>query len=334
MRLGARSRGKQIAVVSVLGAAVVSGCAMSFADESLNGTGILFGTGGGSTSIVDGGRAAPDARGGPVLNALCGTECRATGCFTCNSPDDPLSCVMDAGLPGTGGASVGSGGAGASGHPSTGSGGAGGSLLPDGGRRDATTHGVDAGDASREASLDSGRDASDATPGSDASDGALGPSNPLDSGRGPGDGDPELGANLYCGRRSLVDGSQKSTLIVPVCVPADKCTLGDPYPCTGTSCKCPSGTACTVTVVPGDGGNSVRGTTYCAVPGPGRANEACTSANPCAAGYFCSESRHVCLKMCSTDTVGASACAPGRCQHAEGFPENWGVCVGAVPAAR
>jgi hypothetical protein len=146
-------------------------------------------------------------------------------------------------------------------------------------------------------------------------------------------GGEDSGSNLYCGQRSLIDGSQRSTLRVPVCVLADRCDLSEPYPCTGNSCQCLDGTACTVVVVPGDGGNSVRGTTVCAPPGQGRANEPCNPATPCAAGYFCSESRGVCLKICSTDGFGAT-CAPGRCQRAEGFPETWGVCVGAVPAAK
>jgi hypothetical protein len=90
---------------------------------------------------------------------------------------------------------------------------------------------------------------------------------------------------------------------------------------------------CTVKVIQGDGGNTVHGTTICAVPGKGRANEPCDSAKPCAAGYFCSESRGVCLKMCRADGHDTS-CAPGHCQQTYGFPEPWGVCVGAAPAAK
>jgi hypothetical protein len=146
-------------------------------------------------------------------------------------------------------------------------------------------------------------------------------------------GGEDSGPNLYCGQRSLIDGSQRSTLRVPVCVLADRCNLRETYPCTGNSCQCLNGTACTVVVVPGDGGSAVRATTVCAVPGKGRANEPCSSANPCAAGYFCSVSSKTCLKICNTGGPGAE-CAPGYCQGPAGFPDNWGVCVGAVPAAK
>lgn len=151
-----------------------------------------------------------------------------------------------------------------------------------------------------------------------------------------GGGDPksaDSGSNLYCGQRALVDGSQKPTLTVPVCVPADRCTLGGPYPCTGSSCQCQNGAVCTVTVIPGDGGGSVRGTTACAMPGKGRTGEHCSPSSPCAAGYFCSASQSVCLKLCRTDGSGAT-CDPGMCQFAAGFPDKWGVCVGPTPAAR
>jgi hypothetical protein len=144
-----------------------------------------------------------------------------------------------------------------------------------------------------------------------------------------GGADHDSGTNLYCGERTLIDAVHGSTIKVPVCVPADRCTLGQPYPCTGSSCFCPQGTACTVTVIHGDGGDAVRGTTVCAPVGSGRSGERC----PCAAGYFCSVSTALCSKICRTDVPDAG-CSPGRCQGAAGFPDKWGICVGPPPAAK
>jgi hypothetical protein len=124
---------------------------------------------------------------------------------------------------------------------------------------------------------------------------------------------------------------------VPVCVTAVPCNLKDPYPCPDDSCTCPPGTACTVKVLPGDGGsaNEIKGTTACDAPGKGRTGDRCSAggSSACAAGYFCSEAAGVCLKVCSTDGYG-SPCTPGKCQATAGFPSGWGVCVGPTPAAK
>ncbi len=131
----------------------------------------------------------------------------------------------------------------------------------------------------------------------------------------------------YCAERPLRDAvsnaipkgstDSSSTLLIPVCVPAENCDLGAPYPCTsGTQCACASGTACLV--VRSDG------TTTCAVPGAGKVGDAC----PCAWGHVCSAAKNQCLKLCYTR--GAASCGDGRCQSATELPDGWGVCVGST----
>ncbi|MET0795648.1 MAG: hypothetical protein ABW061_29290, partial [Polyangiaceae bacterium] len=132
----------------------------------------------------------------------------------------------------------------------------------------------------------------------------------------------------YCAERSLRDavinalptGSTdvSSRLLIPVCVPAENCDLGAPFPCTeGTQCACKSGTACLV--VRSDG------TTTCAVPGAGKVGDAC----PCAWGHVCSAATNQCLQLCYTR--GPASCGNGKCQSASELPDGWGVCVGATP---
>jgi hypothetical protein len=134
----------------------------------------------------------------------------------------------------------------------------------------------------------------------------------------------------YCADRALRDavinalpkGSSdiSKTLSIPVCVPAENCDLGAPYPCTtGTQCACEAGTACLV--VRSDG------TTTCAVPGAGKVGDPC----PCAWGHVCSAATNQCLQLCYTPS--APSCGDGgRCQSASELPDGWGVCVGATPS--
>ncbi len=137
-------------------------------------------------------------------------------------------------------------------------------------------------------------------------------------------------AGKYCAERPLRDAvtnalakdstDTSSTLMIPVCVPAENCDLSAPYPCTdGTQCACKTGTACLV--VRSDG------TTTCAVPGNGKVGEAC----PCAWGHVCSAATNQCLQLCYTR--GTPSCGTGKCQSASELPEGWGVCVGATPSA-
>ena len=131
----------------------------------------------------------------------------------------------------------------------------------------------------------------------------------------------------YCAVRPLRDATvnalprtatdSPSRLSIPVCVPAENCDLGTPYPCAaGTACACQSGTACMV--VRSDG------TTTCAVPGIGKAGDAC----PCAWGHVCSAATNQCLKLCFTRD--ATSCGDGKCQSSSELPSGWGVCVGST----
>jgi len=129
----------------------------------------------------------------------------------------------------------------------------------------------------------------------------------------------------YCAERPLRDaitnasteGAANISLVVPVCVHAENCDLGAPYPCPkGSECACKSGTACVV-VRPD-------GTTTCAVPGTGTVGQAC----PCAWGHVCSAATGQCLKLCYTRDSGT--CGDGRCQSAAELPDGWGVCIGAA----
>lgn len=122
----------------------------------------------------------------------------------------------------------------------------------------------------------------------------------------------ECATGTFCAERALKAG--QTALSVPVCVPADDCSLDEPYPCpSGKLCKCKAGTACAV--VKDDG------TTSCVAPGEGRAGEAC----PCAAGYLCSKSTNTCLKLCST-TAADPQCGTGKCLAVAGLPDGFGVC--------
>lgn len=131
----------------------------------------------------------------------------------------------------------------------------------------------------------------------------------------------------YCAERPMRDAlinalpkdstDTSSTLLIPVCVPAENCDLSEPYPCTaGAQCACKDNTACLV--VRSDG------TTTCAVPGAGKVGDAC----PCAWGHVCSAATNRCLQLCYTR--GAETCGDGICQSASALPDGWGVCVGST----
>ena len=129
----------------------------------------------------------------------------------------------------------------------------------------------------------------------------------------------------YCAERPMRDSISNAsstgsdTLMIPVCVHAENCDLGTPYPCpAGRECACKSGTACLVV--------RADGTTTCAVPGAGKAGESC----PCAWGHVCSAATNECLQLCYTRD--SDTCGSGRCQAASELPEGWGVCVGGSPS--
>lgn len=128
-------------------------------------------------------------------------------------------------------------------------------------------------------------------------------------------GDPaSCAGKTYCAERPLkTELAGETPLGVPVCVPADECSLNEPYPCpAGKQCTCKEGTACMVVK---------DGITSCVPPGPGRAGDAC----PCAAGYVCSKSAETCLKLCSTGASTAE-CGTGKCQSVAYLPSGFGVC--------
>ena len=136
-------------------------------------------------------------------------------------------------------------------------------------------------------------------------------------------------SGTYCADRPMRDrttnllpkgpSNNSASLLIPVCVHAENCDLSAPYPCPrGSDCACKSGTACLV--VRSDG------TTTCAVPGTGKAGEAC----PCAWGNICSAATSQCLKLCLTRD--SQSCGDGKCQSASELPDGWGVCVGTMPA--
>ncbi len=122
----------------------------------------------------------------------------------------------------------------------------------------------------------------------------------------------------YCATRPLREPTAglTSAHLVPVCVSADNCDLGEPSPCPASRiCTCSTGSACSVV--------RADGTTSCVAPGKGLPGDAC----PCAAGHLCSQGSGSCLKLCRT-TDPNPGCGLGRCQSAGGLPANYGVCVG------
>jgi len=126
----------------------------------------------------------------------------------------------------------------------------------------------------------------------------------------------------FCAERPLrkaeADTSSAEPPRVPVCVPADACSLEDPFPCpSGSDCRCKGDTACMV--VRDDG------TTTCLKPGAGQQGDAC----PCAWNHVCSSVTQQCIKICSTDPT-KNDCGTQKCQASSELPQNFGVCVGPL----
>ena len=133
-------------------------------------------------------------------------------------------------------------------------------------------------------------------------------------------------AGTFCAKRSvLLPEGENEVMDVPVCVPAHDCQLDEPYPCPdGTTCRCPTGTACTVV--------RADGTTGCVTPGVGVEGDSC----PCAPatesslGYVCSQATATCVKLCLVG-VSASGCSPGsHCQATAALPSQFGVCTASA----
>jgi len=129
-------------------------------------------------------------------------------------------------------------------------------------------------------------------------------------------------SGTYCAerplRKAVSDMSEGEPPHVPVCVPADACSLEDQFPCPADAdCRCKGDTACMV----------VRedGTTSCIKPGSGQQGEAC----PCAWNHVCSSVTHQCIKICRTDPT-KDDCGAQKCQASSELPRNFGVCVGPL----
>jgi hypothetical protein len=129
-------------------------------------------------------------------------------------------------------------------------------------------------------------------------------------------------SGTFCAERPLrlaeSDTNNSASPRVPVCVPADACSLEDPFPCpSGSECRFKGDTACMV--VRDDG------TTTCVKPGTGQQGDAC----PCAWNHVCSSVTHQCIKICRTDPT-KDDCGMQKCQASSELPQNFGVCVGPL----
>jgi hypothetical protein len=124
----------------------------------------------------------------------------------------------------------------------------------------------------------------------------------------------DCGAKTYCAERQLRMSSSGEPTPVPVCVPADGCSLDEKYPC--SDCRCPEPTVCML--VRSD-------TTTCLKPGTGQQGDAC----PCAWNHLCSSVTNQCVKICHTDP-SQSECGSQKCQASAELPPTFGVCVGPL----
>jgi hypothetical protein len=134
--------------------------------------------------------------------------------------------------------------------------------------------------------------------------------------------DSNCTSGTFCAERPLrkatTDTSDAEPPHVPVCVPADGCSLEDQFPCpAGTDCRCKGDTACMV--VRDDG------TTTCMKPGTGEQGDAC----PCAWNHVCSSVTQQCIKICRTDPT-KNDCGAQKCQASSELPQNFGLCVGPL----
>lgn len=136
------------------------------------------------------------------------------------------------------------------------------------------------------------------------------------------DPDTDCQPGTYCAERALRKPPSDIGTVepphVPVCVPADNCSLEDRFPCpAGTDCRCKGDTACMV--VRNDG------STACLKPGTGTQGDPC----PCAWNHVCSEQTNECVKLCRTDSA-EDGCGTQKCQASSELPKNFGACVGPL----
>ena len=115
------------------------------------------------------------------------------------------------------------------------------------------------------------------------------------------------GPGTWCTPRRVFETSlAQDPIFVPVCAPADSCTLLDPG-------ACPAGQVCVLVADK---------TTSCDVPGKGAAGQPC----PCAAGHVCARDTNTCRVICR---VGIDAdCPEGLCVGGGSvMPPGFGLCV-------
>lgn len=107
-------------------------------------------------------------------------------------------------------------------------------------------------------------------------------------------------------RRLFETATAQDPLFVPVCAPADNCTLLDPA-------ACAPGQACVLVA---------DRTTSCDVPGKGVSGQSC----PCAAGFVCARDTSTCRAICRVGIEGD--CAEGLCVGGGNvMPPGFGLCV-------
>ncbi len=113
-------------------------------------------------------------------------------------------------------------------------------------------------------------------------------------------------AETYCALRPVA--GEATAPVIPVCVAADGCDLGEPCP--------DAEKTCTVVRLTGQ-------VTSCVTPGAGKLGESC----PCAAGHFCDTQQNTCLQFCELNV--SNACPPDYgCQGGStSVPSGFGTCV-------
>ena len=111
-----------------------------------------------------------------------------------------------------------------------------------------------------------------------------------------------------------VSGATRRDLAIPVCLPADNCTLLAPQN------PCPAGKECAVV--------GSEGETTCREPGSAKVGGFCDDANRCSGGLLCSKFANQCVKICHVDS-GPIDCPTGTCQGGNrSLPDGFGICVG------
>jgi hypothetical protein len=335
---------------------LASGCATSGGDRGVgsNTTGATSpGDAGSGTVIVMPSTGGSGGSSGFNLNPLCGdTGCLPDEARACAGYEVPIDVPGAGGESGAGGeagaAGLGAGGLGQGGSPNEPGGGEGGQAQGGAAQAGAATGGAAAGGEGGESSVEPpasfgcqvvrvgnqlerqcevAGDGAVNAPCFSAADCQAGLACVTEAEAGRClryccAGDSNCSAGTYCAdqplRKLASDTSNSEPPRVPVCVPADDCSLEDEFPCpAGTECRCKGNTACMVV--------RADGTTTCRVPGTGEQGDPC----PCAWNHVCSSVTQKCVKICNIDPA-KDECAPQKCQASSELPQNFGVCVGPL----